>query len=110
MAPSTTGMAAAATSSRETALLIRGYGSSAAEPAAPLRVLRECGSEVACVEVRPQPVDEHELRIRQLPQHEVRDAQLPARADQEIQVGQLRRVQVRRQNVLVDLTGIETAL
>src|SRR5215831_5064019 len=101
-------MAATATSSRDTTLLIERDGSSAAEPAAPLRVLRECGAQIALVEVRPQPVDEHELGVCQLPQHEVRHAQLPARTDQEIRIGELGRVEMCRQDVLVDLPRIET--
>ena len=82
----------------------------AAEASPAARVLLERAAQVARVEVRPEPVDEDELRVRELPEHEVRDAQLAARADQQVGVGQLRRVEVLRDDVLVDLARVHPAL
>src|SRR5579864_2337932 len=92
-------MPAAATSSRESALLKL----PPAEPAAALGVLCEGAAQVARVEVRPQAVYEHELGVGELPEHEVRDADLAARADQQVGIGKLGRIEVRGEDVLVDL-------
>ena len=81
-----------------------------AEPAPPLGVLGERGAQVALVEVGPEAVDEHELRVGELPEHEVRDAELAARADQQVGIGQLGRVEIRGEDVLVDLARVEAAL
>ena len=98
-APSTTGSSASGDrrSRDQTAC------SSAAESSTPRRVLRQGRAQVALVEVGPELVDEDELRVGELPEQEVRDAQLAARADQQIGIGQLGRVEVRGEDVLVDL-------
>src|SRR5262249_19662044 len=98
----------AATSTRETALLKEPLA--AAEPAPALGVLSERLPEVAAVEVWPELVDEHELGVGELPEHEVRHAQLPARPDQQVGIGELGRVEVRRKHVLVDLARVGPAL
>ena len=67
------------------------------------RVLGERAAQVALAEVRPERVDEHELGVGDLPEQEVRDPQLAGRADEQVGVGQLRRVQLRGERVLVDL-------
>src|SRR4051812_20312938 len=82
----------------------------AAEAPPALRVLPERLAEVTAVEVRPEPVDEDELCIGELPEHEVRDAELAARADQEVGIRELGGVQVRGEDVLVDLAGVDAAV
>src|SRR3954449_10487330 len=84
--------------------------SSPAESSTPRGVLRQRSTQVALVEVRPELVHEDKFRIRELPEQEVRDAQLAARADQQIGIGQLRRIEVRGEHVLVDLFRLDAAL
>src|SRR5919198_6272928 len=62
------------------------------EPALPLLELVERRLEIRTIEVRPERLREHELRVRALPQQEVREPALAARADQEVGIGHLRRV------------------
>src|SRR5436309_2573851 len=64
------------------------------ETPAALFELLERGLEVRAVEVRPEGVRKNELRIGALPEQEVRDAALAARADQEVGICHLGRVQV----------------
>src|SRR5437899_4778780 len=84
--------------------------SAAAEPPSPARVRAERLAEVALAEVGPEPVDEHELGIRKLPEHEVGDAELSGGSNQKVRIGKLRRIEQRREHVLVDLLRIETRL
>src|SRR5207253_1227756 len=84
--------------------------SSTAEPSPSRCVLRQRGTQVTLVEVRPELVDEDKLCVRELPEQEVRDAKLATRPDQQVRVGQLRGVEVRREHVLVDLTRLDAAL
>src|SRR3954464_14367198 len=74
----------------------------AAEAAPAAGVVVEGCAERLLAEVRPERVQEDELRVGELPQEEVRDPQLAGRADQEIGIRHLGRVQVRRECVLVD--------
>ena len=73
-------------------------------------VLREGRAQVALVEVGPELVHEDELCVGELPEQEVRDAQLAARSDQQIGVGKLWCVEIRCEDVLVDLLGVDAAL
>src|SRR4051794_32050129 len=66
----------------------------APEPAPARGVLVERRLERLAREVRPQLVAEHELRVGDLPEQVVRDAQLAARADQEVGIVHVGRVQV----------------
>ena len=88
----------AATSSRDVRLLIarRSGGGGSRTPRAPPR-----GPGAG--------VDEDELRVGELPK-KVRDAELAGRPDQEIRVRHLGCVEVRRDDVLVDLAGLDTRL
>src|SRR4051812_27133328 len=74
----------------------------AAEAAPAAGVIVEGCAELLLAEVRPERVQEDELRVGELPQEEVRDPQLAGRADQKIGIRHLGRVQVRRECVLVD--------
>src|SRR5262249_14438383 len=65
----------------------------AAEPAPALLVRRERLFERAAVEVGPELVAEHELRVGALPEQEVRNPLLAAGADQEVGIVHLRRVE-----------------
>src|SRR5215213_4594907 len=76
----------------------------APEAAPPLRVLVERRLERLAREVRPELVAEDELRVRELPQQVVRDAQLAARADQEVGIVHVGRVEVAAE-VFLRLTG-----
>src|SRR5271165_4483356 len=67
--------------------------SSPTEPASALGVLRERLLERLAREVRPQLLAEHQLRVRGLPQQVVGQAPLAARADDQVGVVHLRRVQ-----------------
>src|SRR5215208_6604226 len=82
----------------------------AAEPAAALRIGGEGGAKLAGAEVGPQRVDEHELGVRELPEEEVRDPELAARPDQQVGIGKVRRMEVRRDHVLVDLPRLDAAV
>src|SRR3954469_9538284 len=81
-----------------------------AESSTAARRVGKGGPQLASVEVGPELVREDELGVRELPEQEVRDALLSARSDEQIGIGQLRRVQVRRKDVLVDLGRIDAAL
>src|SRR5947207_4768299 len=85
-------------------------GSPAAEAAASAGVGGEGVLELAPAEVRPERLDEDELRVGELPEQEVRDPELPGGADQQVRVGQVRCVEVRPQEVLVDLGRLDTCL
>ena len=54
-------------------------------------------------EVRPERVGEDELGVGELPEQEVREPQLARGADQQVGVGQLGRVELRGERVLVEL-------
>src|SRR5918992_4869645 len=88
----------------------RETASSAAEAAAAARVLDERLPQVAFAEVGPERVDEDELRIGELPEEEVGNAQLAGRANEEIRLGHLRRIQPRSDRVLVDVARIQPLL
>ena len=61
-------------------------------------------------EVGPERVGEDELGVGRLPEHEVRDPELAGGADQQVDLGQLGRVEARRDRRLVDLVGREAVL
>src|SRR5216684_3670642 len=84
--------------------------SSSAESTAATRVLLDCGSKLVRPEVGPERVDEHEFGVRRLPQKEVREAELARGPDHEIRVGHLGRVEVLREERLVDLLRVDSAL
>src|SRR5918994_2881235 len=79
-----------------------------AEAPAAARVLLDRRPEALLVEVRPERVVEDELGVRGLPEQEVRDPLLARRADDEIGIAQVGRVQagrdVRFRQVLVSDT------
>src|SRR4029077_17609125 len=81
-----------------------------AESSTAARIIRKRGPQVTGVEVGPELVREDKLRVRELPEQEVRDALLTAGADQQVGIRQLRRVQVGRKDVLVDLCRVDAAL
>src|SRR5208282_6259891 len=60
---------------------------------APLEILNRL-QHVDAAKVRPEPVSDEDLRVGDLPQQEVRDAHLTRRADQQIRVRHVRRVQM----------------
>src|SRR5581483_6722228 len=76
--------------------------SSAAESTAAARVLLDRSAELRRPEVGPERVRERELRVGGLPQQEVRQPQLAGRADQEIGIRHLRRIEEARERRLVD--------
>src|SRR5689334_9003804 len=65
-----------------------------AEPALARVELRQAALERRAVEVGPQLVGEHELRVCGLPQQVVRDPLLAARSDDEVRVVHLGRVEM----------------
>src|SRR5207237_1087131 len=79
----------------------------AAEAPAPPRVRDQRLAQLPLAEVRPERVDEDELRIGELPEQEVRDPQLAGGADQQIRIRELGRVQVRGDRVLVDPARVD---
>ena len=60
------------------------------------RVRLERLAQVLLAEVGPERVHEDELGVGELPEQEVRDPQLARRADEQVRVGHLRRVEVAR--------------
>src|SRR3954454_9837300 len=74
----------------------------AAEAAPAAGVVVEGCAELLLAEVRPERVEEDQLRIGELPQEEIRDPQLAGRADQEVGVRHRRRVQIGRESLFVD--------
>ena len=60
---------------------------------------RERVAEVIGAEVGPERVGEDELGVGRLPEHEVRDPELARGADQEVDLGQLRRIEARRERL-----------
>src|SRR5436853_5890102 len=84
--------------------------SAAAEAPATLCVLLERRPEVVDAELRPERLDEDELRVGGLPEQEVREPELARRPDQQIRVRHLGRVQVRRDERLVDLVRGDAGL
>src|SRR3954469_16356105 len=83
------------------ALLVAALAAAEAAPAA--GVVVESRAKLVLAEVRPERVDEDELGVGELPQEEIGDPQLTGGANQEVWVGHLGRVQVRRECLLVDL-------
>src|SRR5213076_1917326 len=71
------------------------------EPPLTSRVLIERSSEILHLEIRPQPLREHELRVRGLPEQVVRQAPLAARPDEDLGVVHLGRVEQLRELLLV---------
>src|SRR5204862_1307412 len=63
------------------------------ETALPRGVLRECPGELLAIEVGPERVGEVELGIGRLPEQEVRETLLSARANHEIRVVHVGRVE-----------------
>src|SRR3954465_15341219 len=83
------------------------------DPAAASGTGRERGDGVVELlggEVRPERLRDIELGVGDLPQEEVRDPHLPARADHEIHLWYLWRVEIRGEGGLVHLLGLETVL
>src|SRR5204862_6472993 len=64
---------------------------------------------VALPEIGPQRVGDPQLGVRELPEHEVREPHLAARPDQEIRIRQAGRVEVAREELVVDARGVELA-
>src|SRR5947208_4052668 len=77
----------------------------AAEAAPAAGVVVEGVTELILAKVGPERVYEDELRVGELPQEEVGDPQLAGGADEQIGVGHLGRVQIRRERLLVDLAA-----
>ncbi len=66
--------------------------------------------QVAAVEVGPQGVEEDHLGVGRLPQQEIRRTLLARGAQEQVDVGDARLVQVAADGVLVDLVGIDAPL
>src|SRR6188472_1312449 len=104
----TTGSRTTTTRMRETSGLMCAAYSSGAESSAAARILLDRGLQARLAEVGPERLVEDELRVGRLPEQEVRDSLLARRADHEVGIAQLRRVQARRERVLGDVLGTET--
>ena len=78
-----------------------------AEPSLAAGVGVQRGLELGAAEVGPERGRELELRVGRLPQQEVRHAHLAARADDQVGVGHVGRVQVLAQPLLVDGGGVD---
>src|SRR4051812_15267957 len=65
--------------------------------------------QVPAVDVRPQRVEEDKLGVRALPEQKVRRTLLARRPDEEVDVRQLRLVQVCLHRRLVDVAGIKSS-
>src|SRR5687767_14622860 len=104
--PTASGMPTAATTTRcvsSDAFLPPSAGCDTSEaPLAPLIVL-DGREEGLTVEVRPEHRRDVDLRVRDLPEHEVGDAELARTSDEEVGVGDRRRVELIGEHGLVDL-------
>ena len=66
--------------------------------------------KITAVEVRPQSIKKHQLGVRALPQQEVGRPLLPRRADEEIDVGDVRFIEEMPEALLGELARIEPTL
>src|SRR5439155_14604349 len=74
------------------------------ESTSPRRVVRQSCLEVVDTEVGPQGFGHEHLRVRPLPEQEVADSPLPGGPDDEVGIGKLRLVHVRRDGVFIDIS------
>src|SRR5439155_3746199 len=87
----------------------RGSARSAKATASSLEVIYRL-VEMLPAEVGPQDVRDPEFRVCELPEQKVGDAQLAARSDEEVRIGQPVRVELPREEILVDLLGRDPLL
>jgi len=66
--------------------------------------------KITAVEVRPQSIKKHQLGVRALPQQEVGRPLLPRRADEEVDVGDVRFIEEMPEALLGELAWIEPTL
>src|SRR5262249_15043035 len=80
---------------------------SATEAALAASIMFERLRECPLVEVRPHQVEEQQLRVSSLPQKEIGEANLARRTNQEVELGQIMRLQVGSNGRLINRVGID---
>ena len=65
--------------------------------------------QLRLAEIRPERRRDDKLRVRNLPEEEIAHAHLAARADEQIGIGKTSRVEMLRDDLLVDVSGVELA-
>src|SRR6266571_1480905 len=96
-------------SSERPSLRRRSTGESLSEAPLPHLVRPQRAEEVDLPEARPIHVDEVQFGVGELPQEEVRDPLLSARAEYEVRIRQVRRVEALREELLVDVVRADGA-
>src|SRR6266545_1747884 len=96
-------------SSERPSLRRRSTGESLSEAPLPHLVRPQRAEEVDLPEARPIHVDEVQFGVGELPQEEVRDPPLSARAEYEVRIRQVRRVEALREELLVDVVRADGA-
>src|SRR4249919_4307095 len=66
--------------------------------------------KITAVEVRPQSIKKHQLGVRALPQQEIGGPLLPRRADEEVDVGDVRFIEEMPEALLGELARIEPTI
>ena len=77
-------------------------GAQAAEPPVALLVVQNGVQQIGAPEVGPQSVRDVQLGVRDLPEQEIADAHFTRGPDQKIGIGKARRVEPRRDGLLID--------
>ena len=85
-------------------------GRRAAVASVALGVRLDRSPKITAVEVGPQSIKKHQLGVRALPQQEVGGALLPRRADEEVDVGNVRFIEEMPEALLGELARIEPTL
>src|ERR1017187_6949185 len=83
--------------------------SQAAKPSMSAMIFFERFKKLRLAKIRPQRRRDDQLRVRNLPQQKIADAHFAARADQQIGIGPVSRVQMLRENFFGDVLGIKFA-
>src|SRR6185369_1154894 len=78
------------------------FPGTAESPLAALK-MRDGVQELALPEIRPERVGHVDLGVSDLPQQEIADAHLPARPDEQIGIGDPRRSEMGRDELLIDV-------
>src|SRR6202030_2023303 len=86
-----------------------GAGLEAAESAFTPSVFRDCVFQRGPVEIRPIGRNKNEFAVGRLPQQKIRQTLLPAGADQQVRVGQIRRIEMPGDRVRGDVAGAQGA-
>src|SRR6266436_9010219 len=81
----------------------------AAESALTAAVFGDCAFERGAVEIRPIGRNEHELAVGGLPQQKIRQALFTAGANHQVGIGQVRRVEMARDDVRSYVRGLHGA-